>query len=177
MADPVTEFERYRDELLAALGDDDPIQVLHRSLEEIPRALASAKPEDVARQPAPREWSAAEVLSHLADSDLVAAVRIRMIVTQDRPTLVGYDQEAWTARFASLDADPLLTLERWRSLRQSNVHLYESLTDAEWQRVGVHTERGEESVLLLVRLLAGHDRIHLDQFSRALAKSANAVTA
>ena len=71
------------------------------------------------------------MLSHLADSDLVFGVRIRMIVTQDRPTIVGYDQEAWTARFGGLDATASETVERWQTLRRANLRLFESLTAAE----------------------------------------------
>ena len=35
--------------------------------------------------------------------------------------------------------------------------------DAAWDRVGVHAERGEESLGRLVTMYAGHDRIHLSQ--------------
>lgn len=179
MADPVTEFERYRAELLAALGNDDPVAVLRDNLQAIEQLTASATAEELGTRPAPGEWSPAEVLSHLADSDLVTAVRVRMIVTQDRPSLIGYDQDAWTARFARLDSSPGQTLERWQALRRANVQLYESLSESEWQRVGIHSERGEESARLVVRLLAGHDRVHMDQFRRALesAQARKAATA
>jgi hypothetical protein len=86
----------------------------------------------------------------------------------DRPALLGYDQAAWTARFGGLDPDPSATVERWRALRAANLRVCESLTPAEWERVGVHSERGEESVRLIVQLQAGHDRVHLDQFRRGL---------
>jgi hypothetical protein len=169
MADPVTEFEQYRQELLAALADDDPVAVLRASLAEVPRLVAAAMPGQLNRSPAPGEWSPRGVLNHLADSDLVHGTRIRMIVTQDRPTIVGYDQDAWTERFGGLDDDPSDTVDRWLVLRRANLRLYESLSPAEWERVGIHAERGPESVRLNVQLLAGHDRIHLEQFRRGLA--------
>jgi hypothetical protein len=168
VADPVTEFEAYRNDLLAALGDDDPVAVLRDNLAEVERLVESASPQQLNRSPAPDEWSPREVLNHLADSDLVFTTRVRMMVTQDRPVLVGYDQEAWTERFGGLDPTPEHTLARWQVLRAANVRMLESLTDAEFERVGLHSERGEESVRLHVRLLAGHDRVHLDQFRRAL---------
>jgi hypothetical protein len=168
MADPVTEFEMYRQELLTALGEDDPVAVLRTTLDEIPRLVGDASNERLQRPPAPGEWSAREVLSHLADADLMAGARVRMIVTQDRPTLVGYDQDAWTARFGTLEADAAETVALWRALRLANVRIFESLSDAEWARVGVHSERGEESALLTVQLMAGHDRVHFDQVRRCL---------
>jgi hypothetical protein len=170
-ADPVTEFEVYRQELLEALGDDDPVAVLGESLTEVSRLVAEATPRQLEQSPAPGEWSPREVLNHLADSDLVHATRMRMIITQDRPTIVGYDQEAWTARFGGLDADASETMERWRALRRANLRMYGSLRADEWQRVGLHSERGPESVRLNVQLLAGHDRVHLDQIRRGLASS------
>jgi len=168
MSDPVTEFEQYRQELLAALGGDDPVAVLRDDLAEVERLVAGATPEQLNRSPAPGEWSPRQVLSHLADSDLVFETRLRMMVTQDRPVLVGYDQEAWTDRFAGLDDTPEQTLARWQVLRAANVRMAESFTPEEWERVGMHSERGEESVRLHVQILAGHDRVHIDQFRRAM---------
>jgi hypothetical protein len=168
MADPVTEFELYRQELLDALGDDDPVEVLRGTLGELEQATVGVAGAALSRQPAPGEWSPREVLSHLSDSDLVTGMRVRMIVTQDRPQLVGYDQEAWTSRFGLLDGDAAETLARWQALRRANLRIYASLSPADWERVGVHSERGEESVRLTVRLQAGHDRVHLAQLRRGL---------
>jgi hypothetical protein len=168
MPDPVTEFELYRQELLNALGGDDPVEVLRATLAEVEQLAAAVSAEQLSRAPAPAEWSPREVLSHLADSDLMCAVRVRMIVTQDRPSLVGYDQDAWTARFGGLDADARETIERWQVLRRANLRTYASLSPDEWQRFGVHTERGAESARLTVQMQAGHDRMHLDQVRRAL---------
>jgi DinB superfamily len=175
MADPVIEFELYRQELLAALGADDPVDVLRTTLAEVERIVGGASVEALSHQPEPGEWSPREVFSHLADSDLVTGMRVRMVVTQDRPVLVGYDQEAWASRFGDLDADARETIERWQALRRANIRAYESLSEQEWQRVGAHTERGDESVLLTVRLQAGHDRVHLDQVRRGLASAAATV--
>jgi hypothetical protein len=143
--------------------------VLRATLEEVPRLVASASAEQLNRSPAPGEWSPREVLNHLADSDLVSCTRVRMVVTQDQPTIVGYDQEAWTARFGGLDASAQETVDRWLTLRRTNLRMWESLGPKEWERVGLHSERGPESVRLNVQLMAGHDRMHLDQFRRGLS--------
>jgi DinB superfamily len=161
MADPVTEFEAYRQALLRMLGDDDPVGVLRATLDEVARLLDGVDAERLGQAPAVGEWSPYQVLSHLADSDLVAAVRVRLVLTQEQPTLVAYDQEVWAARFAAVNS-----LELWRTLRQTNVRLYELLSPDEWARVGLHTERGEESIRMIVEMQAGHDRMHLDQLRR-----------
>src|SRR5262249_24379786 len=95
-----TEVEEGRQELLGLLGlvgQDDRVAVLRTTLLEVQRMSEHASEVELNRSPLPGEWSPREVLSHLADSDLMVNVRVRMIVTQDRPQLVGYDQEAWTA--------------------------------------------------------------------------------
>ncbi len=171
MPDPVTEFEEYRQELLALLGGDDPVAVLRATLLDVERLACGAASDALQRSASPGEWSPREVLSHLADSELIVNVRVRMIVTQEQPSLVGYDQEAWTARFGGLGT-ATETLERFRVLRQANLLMFESLTADEWPRVGLHSERGAESALLTVQMAAGHDRLHIDQLRRGLAGSA-----
>ena len=171
MPEPVTEFERYRTESLALLGDDEPLDVLRASLEEVATLVAGANTEQLRAATAPGEWSPWQVLVHLADAEAMFGMRVRLIVTQEQPTLVGYDQDAWTARFADLDPDPQETFTRWRALRSSNLRLYESLTPDEWNRTGMHTERGEQSAKEVVRLAAGHDRAHIDQIRHGLIGS------
>ena len=68
----------------------------------------------------------------------------------------------------NLDATAQDTVDRWHALRRANLRLLESLRPEEWDRVGLHSERGPESVRLTVQLVAGHDRMHLDQFRRGL---------
>jgi hypothetical protein len=172
MADPVEEFELYRQELLEALGADDPVDVMRTTLAEIDGLTAGTPESALNHSPAPGEWSPREVLSHLADSDLVTGMRVRMIVTDDRPILIGYDQDAWTSRFGGLDESAAETIARWRTLRLVNIRMYESLSPEEWQRVGLHSQRGEESVLLTAQMQAGHDRTHLEQVRQGLKAAA-----
>ena len=121
------------------------------------------------RLPGPRDWSAAMVLSHLADAELVYGLRLKMILTEDRPHLAPFDENAWTERNVRLEEDVKDVLGRWRLLREHNVRLLESLEDAEWRRAGVHAQRGEMSIRQVAALLAEHDRGHLDQLRRAVS--------
>lgn len=131
--------------------------------------VGSAEPSMLRREPEPDEWSAATVVCHLADAELVYGVRLRLIVAEDRPVLTPYDEQAWAERFADLDDDPKETLSRFRLLREANLRLLDALVDGEWERTGVHQQRGVMSVSGTVKLMAEHDRTHLDQIRRALA--------
>lgn len=131
--------------------------------------VTGADPAALRREPSPDEWSAATVVAHLADAELVYGVRLRLMVAEDRPVLIAFDEEAWAERFAEVDADPRETLGRWRTVRDSNLRLLDALVDGEWERTGVHQQKGILSVAAVVKLLAEHDRAHLDQIRAALA--------
>jgi hypothetical protein len=91
---------------------------------------------------------------------------VRLILSQDRPPITGYDQDLWAERLHYAEADPHEALATFRVLRHDNVRVIERASPADLQRVGVHAERGEESVAYLIRLYAGHDLLHLNQISR-----------
>jgi hypothetical protein len=113
-----------------------------------------------------------QVLQHLADSDLVWGWRVRLILAHDRPQITGYDQDRWADRLHYADADPDDAMAALNVLRRANLKLIERATPAELKRVGVHSERGEESIEYLVRLYAGHDLLHLRQIERIRASVA-----
>lgn len=91
---------------------------------------------------------------------------MRLILAHDRPVITGYDQDLWADRLHYGDADVNDSLDTMRVLRRDNLKLLERATPGDLQRVGVHSERGEESVGYLMRLFAGHDLLHLNQIDR-----------
>lgn len=107
-----------------------------------------------------------QVLAHLADSDLVWGWRLRLILAQDRPPLTGYDQDAWSRRLGYAGIDPSDSVEMFRVLRRANLRLIERAAPEDLQRVGVHVERGDETLAHQRRLYAGHDILHLNQLER-----------
>jgi hypothetical protein len=157
----------YRRQLLEALEGHDPLEVATSNVLDLERIVTHAEPERFGVPPRAGEWSPLQVLQHLADAEMVRAVRLRMMLTQDRPLLIGYDQEAWVSRFGELES-PEAALARLRVLRRSNLALFASLTGAEWDRVAPHPERGDLSVRLLALMMAGHDLIHIRQMRAAL---------
>src|SRR5688572_17411795 len=156
----------YVDAILELLGDRDPL----KALEATPRALAKVvekTPRDVlARPEAPGKWSMLHVLAHLADSDLVWGWRLRLILAQDRPPLTGYDQDAWAGRLGYDESDPDDSVAMFSILRKTNLRLINRASPDDMQRVGVHVERGEESLAHHLKLYAGHDILHLNQLER-----------
>ena len=155
--------------ILELLGDKDPLKVLGATPGALAR-IVETTPLDVLSLPeAPGKWSMRHVLAHLADSDLVWGWRLRLILAQDRPPLTGYDQDAWANRLGYGDADPRDSVAMFSVLRKTNLRLITRASPDDLQRVGVHVERGEESLAHHLRLYAGHDILHLNQLDRILA--------
>jgi hypothetical protein len=133
------------------------------------RAIAGLPPANLRIPERPGKWSIGQVLRHLADSDLVWGWRSRLILAQDRPALTGYDQDLWAERLGYAEADPGESLAMFRTLRSANLALIARATPDDLLRVGVHSERGDESLGHLLKLYAGHDLLHLNQIARIRA--------
>jgi hypothetical protein len=168
MADPVTEFEAYRDELLERLGDGDPLERLAATPGDLAERLAGLDEPTAAQRPGEGAWSVKEVVGHLGDTEWVYGYRMRMMLTHDRPGIPGYDQDTMVAGLDHNARALEELLDEQRRLREWNVALYRRSRGPAWERVGMHAERGPESVDLSIRLLAGHDLRHLDQIDRTL---------
>jgi uncharacterized damage-inducible protein DinB len=162
----IEQARAYTSAILELLGTRDPIDVLERTTDALRTAIAGVSAAELSQPEAPGKWSMRHVVQHLADSDLVWAYRVRLVLAQDRPSLTGYDQDLWADRL-HYDRLPIDEgLDRFAVLRRSNLRLLAEATPADLQRVGVHAERGEESVALMIRLYAGHDLLHLRQLAR-----------
>jgi hypothetical protein len=167
--DPVTDAQAYQRSLLEALGGDDPADA-QASTPAAVRALLAEAGDDLRTRPDPGEWSVLECVGHIVDGELVAAARCRWILAHDRPDLIGYDQALWVDRLRHREDDAEELVSLFEALRSANIALWRRSTADDRARVGIHRERGEESFDLLFRLLAGHDRVHLDQAHTALAR-------
>ncbi|HUR78006.1 MAG TPA: DinB family protein [Acidimicrobiales bacterium] len=144
------------------------LDALRSTVSDLVALTANRSAKDLNHAAQRGEWSAAQVVAHLADAEMVYSVRVRMMLTQDNPTLLGYDQAAWSDRLSMCDLNVAGSVERFRMLRAANLRLYESLEPDEWMRVGTHEEGGLVSIKSTVEALRGHDRDHLTQIRKLL---------
>jgi hypothetical protein len=152
--------------ILEALGDQNPLEVLRSTPDRLERIINEVKPDVIKKPEAPGKWSITQVIQHLADSELVGGFRFRMVMTAERPPLTGYDQDLFAERLRYSEANVREAFEEFCALRRSNVRIFEHASAADWARVGIHSERGEESLRHLLNLYAGHDIVHLRQIDR-----------
>ena len=131
-------------------------------------ALAGADDAALDRRPGPGAWSAREIVHHLADSEMTSAIRLRRLVAEDNPTIVGYDQEEF-ARRLHYDRPIASSLEAFRWSRVSTAEILDRLTDADWDRAGTHSESGPYRLTRWLEIYAEHAAKHADQIRRARA--------
>ena len=138
------------------------IEQYRRGYEEVADALLKITPEELDVKPDPKKWSVREIVHHLADSEMIAAARVRYLLAQDRPTIHGYDQDEF-ARRLYYDRPHQVSLELFRIVRESTAEILDRLTPAEWVREGTHTESGPYGVESWLKTYAAHAHKHATQ--------------
>ena len=132
----------------------------------VAEALLKITPDELDTKPAPGKWSPREIVHHLADSEMTAAIRLRRLLAEDRPEIKGYDQDEF-ARRLYYDRPHEPSLELFRMVRLSTVGILERLTPAEWVREGTHSEVGAYRVETWLRIYADHAHKHAGQIRAA----------
>ena len=117
---------------------------------------------------APGEWSPREIAHHLADSEMTSALRLRRLIAEENPVIVGYDQEAFVRRLYC-DRPIAPSLAAFKAARASTADILDCLTEEGWGRQGTHSESGAYSVLDWLEIYAAHAHDHADQIRRARA--------
>ena len=138
---------------------------------EVVDALAGATDAELDAVPAPGEWSARMVVHHLADSEMTSAIRLRRLLSEDRPVLAGYDEVEF-ARRLHYDRPLAASLEVLRAVRDATAELVDALDEEEWSRAGTHSDSGPYTVEGWLEIYAAHAHDHADQIRRARAAAA-----
>ena len=171
--DAESSTEPYVARLERLAGDGDPVAILADTPHRLERLIAEVPPERLAHQPAPGKWSVAEILAHLADSELVFAHRLRMVLAASPLPLTPFEPDDWANSFDYGNCDARESLALFAAVREANVRLVRRVPAAYLARIGTHEEWGAETAAALLRIEAGHDRNHLAQIEHALGTAAS----
>jgi hypothetical protein len=128
----------------------------------VAEALAGAAAKELDTRPAPGKWTAREVVHHLADSEMTAAIRLRWLLAVDRPTILGSDQDEF-ARRLYYDRPIEASLEAFKAARSATAEILDRMSEADWTREGTHTESGRYSVARWLEIYAAHAHGHAEQ--------------
>jgi len=156
----------YREKLFNLLAARDPIEVLGQTASTLADIVAGHPAEVLRGRAIQGKWTANEIIGHLTDIEWVYGYRLRLILSEDDPAIVGFRQDAWVASQRHNEREPSELVEIFRTLRALNLSRWRRMSPADFERRGQHNERGAESLAVMVRLLAGHDLSHLHQISR-----------
>ena len=139
----------------------------------IAKSLAGIDEAGLDARPADDGWTPREVVHHTADSEMTSAIRLRRLIAEDNPTIVGYDGDAFADRLHYTDRPIEPALEAIAGARSTTVQILERLTEAEWARTGTHTESGSYGVERWLEIYAFHCDEHADQIRRAREEAAS----
>ncbi|HEY6951660.1 MAG TPA: DinB family protein [Bacteroidota bacterium] len=161
--------EHYTKRILGYLRGNKPMSVLASTPGSIERLISNVPANRLRIRTEPRRWSAVEILAHLADSELVLAFRLRLILGSNRVAIPAYNQDKWAQFSKYRQTDPQKSLERFKVLREANVDLLRTIPKTMWNYYGMHSERGKETITRMVEMFAGHDRNHIVQLQKLLS--------
>jgi hypothetical protein len=163
--------QQYIERIRGYLEGKKPLEVLAASPRQLARLVKGVSKKRLAKRPAPDKWSVTEVLAHLADTELVQGFRLRLILGASGTPIQGFDQDEWARYSDYTKHDPALSLEAYRVTRERTVRLLKSLPRDAWDRYGMHSERGKETVTRVAEMMAGHDLNHLKTIRELLKGS------
>jgi hypothetical protein len=148
----------------------DPVILAREYPAKLTEVAARLGEAGMARSLAPGKWTAAQILSHLADTEIAFSFRLRQALAEDNPTIQPFDQDHWATHYASFSGEDALKV--FVALRQWNLLLLDQLSAKDWERPTNHPERGAMTFGTIIETLAGHDRNHLvqlEQITRQIA--------
>ncbi len=126
-------------------------------------AVFGLNPADLNRRPPGSDWSIRDVILHLADAELVAAVQFRLVIAEENPTLSGFDQERWKRRLHYLWRDPEFAIGLFQQVRYASGELLQQCDGAAWVRTCMYPERGQMTLAALLEHHTAHTEEHAEQ--------------
>jgi DinB superfamily len=144
------------------------IQKYRDGYRAVQEALSGATAAELDAKPAPGKWSAREIVHHLADSEMTAAIRLRRLIAEDTPVIHGYDQDEF-ARRLFYDRPIESSLQALRVARETSAELLDRLRPEDWSRAGTHSEHGSYGIDKWLTIYSGHAHNHAEQIRSARA--------
>jgi hypothetical protein len=131
--------------------------------DHIEGALAGVPASLLDIRPGPDAWSIHEIIVHLSDAEIVGSDRIRRALADEGARLPAFDESAWGDRLHYATRDLPTALETFRALRRANADLLRRVSDEDWNRTGLHSDRGPMTLIEIVQGYVGHVEYHVHQ--------------
>jgi len=154
---PTTNYSKY-------LGDQEPLATIRRNIETIRTLTRPWTPDRFERSYAPGKWTARQVLTHLAQTELALGNRARMALSTPNYAAQRFDQDDWIRRETRLTG--LEAVDTFAAIARFNLALFEGLSPSDRQIAMSHPEYGSITVDWIIHLLPGHQLHHLEHLKQ-----------
>jgi len=162
--------EQYKARMLNLTEGKDVVAVHRETASKLAKLVDGKSSAQLSKRPAADKWSVSEILVHLAEAEVSCFWRYRQMIEHNGSTIVPFDQDLWYQLGEYESRDPHEALQLFRLMRDANLRMFDRLTPEQWQRGGVHSERGPMTVADLARQMAGHDINHVAQVEKILVE-------
>lgn len=133
---------------------------------DVTQAFAGITERELDHSAEKGEWTPRQIAHHLGDSEMMSAIRIRRLLTEDKPVIYAYDEKAFAEKLTSdRPIEPSLEAMRWA--RETCAQLLDRMTEDDWRIIGTHTESGRYTPEDWLRIYAAHGHDHAEQIKRA----------
>jgi hypothetical protein len=163
--------QQYIARISGNVADQDPRAIMESTPARLRALISKATPTQLTYTTSPTRWTITQIVAHLSDAEIAGAWRFRTVLEQNNVTLQAYDQGVWAASFGYTERPPMESVALFEALRRSTLRTLDAVEPSRLQHVGMHTERGPESINQLMIMYAGHDINHLKQIEALLKES------
>jgi uncharacterized damage-inducible protein DinB len=146
------------------LGTLDPLQVIESTPATLARLIKGVDDERLTRAPAVGKWSVRDIISHLADTEIPFAFRLRQTVAEAHHTIQPFDQETWSRHYGKLAAHDALAV--FTALRSWDVQYVRAVGESVFDKTVTHPERGTMTFRTILETMGGHDINHIRQIEK-----------
>ncbi len=160
-----SEYSPFYGTYIRLVSDGDIVGLIDTQITQTVAALTAFTPAQAGWRPGPEEWSAKEIVGHLADAERVFTYRALCFARNDPTPLPGMDPDGFMTAVDFAGRALADVVEEFVAVRRASVALLRSLDAAAWTRSGV-ADGNPVSVRALAYIVAGHELHHAKDFPR-----------
>jgi len=148
---------------------EEAIRILQIFPEQLKQLTLSLKEEQLDMPYRPGGWTIRQLIHHISDSHHHSYNRIRWTLTENKPTIKAYNQDAFAAMYDYSHAPIAWSLNHIEAVHHKIVYILKHVQEADWERSFIHPETKEEIPLKnLIMLYAWHSMHHFTHIKNAL---------
>jgi len=127
---------------------------------ELARLIDGLSPAELNAYPVPGTWSIQQIVLHMLDSDLIGCDRMKRVIAEEKPLLIGYNETLFGQKLFYESLDTELACRIFADNRRMMGEILRRIPEEAWSRIGIHNEKGAVSLQELVEGYIEHWEHH-----------------